>query len=277
MTNPLTTTSIILHLEIQKWAGEVSDKKALKAVADTFNSDTHNDKYKKSLFVTDPLSMIDRCAGRLRNHFYASTYSWLDNGKGRLIPSMDFQGFAIEHSKLKQDFYNEVEQFLAEYEEHKEEAKRKKGDLFNEGEYPTVEQLRTRFEINLTTLPFPNIDDFRITAPEEVIDELQKSMEDSVTRVQHVVSTDIRLRLEERLQMLVKTLKFGKRFSKSLLTELEKLVASAYNLQDTIEKRLYEDLLYVEKNILKYTPETLRNSQNAQDEVIEICNSILSH
>jgi hypothetical protein len=130
MANPLTTTSILLHLEIRKWAGEVSDKKALKAVADKFNSDTHNDKYKKSLFINDPLAMIDRCAGRLRNHFYASTVPWLDGGKGRLIPSLNFQEFAIEHTKLKMEFGNEVHDFIAEYPEHKDLAEDKKGDLY---------------------------------------------------------------------------------------------------------------------------------------------------
>jgi hypothetical protein len=277
MSNPLVTTSILLHLEIRKWAGEVSDKKALKAVADKFNSDTHNDKYKKSLFVDDPLALIDRCAGRLRNHFYACTVPWLDGGKGRLIPSLGFQEFAVQHSQIKQEFYQEVEIFLANYEDHKELAEEKKGDMFNVGEYPTVAQLRTRFEINLTTLPFPNVDDFRITAPQAVIDDLETSVRESVARVQDVVSRELKVRFKERLAMLVKTLTVGKRFNASLLSELANVIHMAQNLEETISDSLISDMATIEIRVLQYTPDQLRNSVTLQDEVVEICNEVLSH
>lgn len=277
MENPLTSTSILLHLEIRKWAGEVSDKKALKAVADTFNSDTHNDKYKKSLFVSDPLAMIDRCAGRLRNHFYACTVPWLDGGKGRLIPSLSFQDFAKQHTKLKMEFDNEVQTFIQEYPDHKEEAKDKKGDLYREGEYPTKQQLQDRFEINLTTLPFPNVDDFRINAPEAVITELKTSMLQSVERVQSVVSADLQSRFAERLRMLVKTLTVGKRFNKSLLTELATIIKMGHNLKDTISEDLWKNMYAVSQVVGKYSPEQIRNSATVQEEIVEVCDSALAN
>lgn len=276
MENPLTTTSIILHLEIRKWGGEVTDKKALKAVSDAFKSDTHNDKYTKSLFVTDPLSLINRCAGRLRNHFYAMTVPWLDNGKGRLIPSMSFQEFALKHTEIKQQFYQEVEAFLTNYEDHKDQAKAHKGDLYNEGEYPTVAQLRTLFEINLTTLPFPDVNDFRVTAPEAVIAELETSIGESIKRVETVVSGELEERFKERLRMLVKTLTVGKRFNKSLLTELRGVIDMTYNLQDTVTEDLLKNMAVVEKNILIYSAEELRNSESRQEVAIEVCTSILA-
>ena len=274
--NPLTTTSILLHLEIRKWAGEVSDKKALQAVADTFKSDTHNDKYKKSLFVTDPLSLIDRCAGRLRNHFYYSTVPWLDGGKGRLIPSMSFQDFAKEHAMLKHNFYQEVEQFITDYPDHKEKAEELKGELYNAAEYPSIDHLRGRFEINLTTLPFPNIDDFRITAPEEVMEELRTSMEESVSRVEGVVSKELKDRFHVRMQMLVKTLNVGKRFNGSLLTELGGVIDMGVNLKETISDELFTDMKQIKREVLKYDPEALRNSESAQEDVIKKCMDVLS-
>ena len=275
MPNPLTTTSILLDLEIRKWAGEVADKKALQAVADKFNSDTHNDKYKKSLFVTSPLAVVDRNAGRVRNHFYSCTVPWLDGGKGRLIPSMNFQEFASKHSKLKHEFYQSVEEFIQEYPDHQDLARQKKGDLYQENEYPSIDQLRRRFEISLSTLPFPNIDDYRVDAPQAVIDELQTSMRESVERVQLTVSRELRDRFNTRLQMLRKTLMVGQRFATSLLTELDNVISMGKNLHETITPLLYTEMLHVEKHILKYDAEMLRNSESAQADVIGICNAIL--
>jgi hypothetical protein len=275
MPNPLTTTGIILNLSLRKWAGEVSDKTALQAVADTFKSDTHNDKYKKSLFVNDPLSMVDRCAGRLRNHFYARTLSWLDGGQGRLIPSKSFRDFANEHTPLKMQFYQEVDTFIDAYPDHQALAKERKGDLYHEGEYPSVEDLRTRFEVKLITLPFPDVEDFRVDAAEDVIEELQISMKESAEHVQHVLSDELKLRLAKRLQMLHKTLLVGKRFNKSLLTEIQDLVSMSDNLRDSVEANLRDKFIQVKKEILIWTPEQIRNSETVQNDLTHICYDII--
>ena len=275
MTNPLLNSSILLHIEIRKWAGEVTDKKALQIVAAKTGSDTHNDKYKKSLFVTDALAQIDCCAGRVRNHFYYCTTPWLDGGKGRLIDSLGFQEFAVKHKKLKMDFYKAVEEFTDTYEDHKAEAKAKKGEMFIEAEYPKLADLHKRFDIVLNTLPFPNTKDIRLDAPAEIIAELESSMADSISRITSVVSEQLAGRFHERLRMLIKTLKVGKRFNTSLLTELEKVIRMATNMKDAIDPALLAHMNTIETQVLVYNPEQIRNSQQVQDDLIEICEGVL--
>ena len=221
--------------------------------------------------------MIDRCAGRIRNHFYSCTVPWLDGGKGRLIPSLNFQDFAKEHTKLKMEFDNEVHNFLTAYPDHKDLAKEKKGDLYQASEYPTVAQLQDRFTISLITLPFPNIDDFRITAPEAVINDLKASMQQSVKRVESVVTGELESRFAKRLEMLRKTLTVGKRFNKSLLEELAGVFSMAVNLKDTVSERLLENMVIVNGNILKYTPEQIRNSVSIQEEMVITCDEVLQN
>ena len=275
MTNPLLNSSILLHIEIRKWSGEVADKKALQIVAAKTGSDTHNDKYKKSLFVTDALAEIDCCAGRIRNHFYYESVPWLDGGKGRLIPSLSFQEFAVKHKKLKIDFYKAVEYFIENYEDHVEEAKDKKGQMFIEAEYPKLEDLSKRFDIILNTLPFPNTKDIRLDAPAEIIAELESSMAESISRVESVVSGQLEERFQKRIRMLVKTLKVGKRFNVSLLTELEKVIQMAANIKEAIDPDLLNNMNTVEKCVLIYSPDEIRNSISIQDELIEICEGVL--
>jgi hypothetical protein len=273
--NPLANTSIILSLEIRKWAGEVSDTKALAAVAKAFNSDTHQDKYKKSLFVTDALALVDRCAGRIRNHFYYESVPWLDGGKGRLIPSRNFQAFALNHKKHVVDFETEVEKFLAEYEDHKAAAKEKKGDLFIEAEYPDTGELRERFGVTLGTLPFPTTEDIRLDAPSDVIEELTQGMNDSIARVGKVVNDQLQGRFKERLSMLIRTLRVGKRFNKSLLTELEFVINMAFNMDETLTDELKANMTLVKEKVLCFDHEQLRNSESTQEKVIEICERCL--
>ena len=276
MKNPLTTTGIILNLNIRKWSGEVSDRKALQAVADHFKSDTHNDKYRKSLFVNDPLSLVDRIAGRLRNHYYAKTSPWMPDGQGRLIPSQGFQEYSQGYSPMKMEFYQEVDKFLDDYPDHVELAKDRKGDLFMASEYPAAEIVRSKFEIQLTTLPFPDVSDFRIDAPEAVIQELEKSMKESVERVQSIISVELDARLTKRLQMLLKTLTVGKRFSTSLLTELKAILTMGEQLKETVDPVLLNRMEKVNQYILCWSATKLRNSESGQLAVIDVCRSLLA-
>ena len=271
--NPLSTTSILLHLTISKWAGEVTDKSALVVVSKAFSSDTHNDKYKKSLFISDPLSLIDRCAGRIRNHFYHDTMSWLD--QGRLIPSRNFRDFAIAHKKLKNQFYEEVEKFIEAYPEHCELAKQNKGDMYLPHEYPSVEQVRQKFGITLTTLPFPTTKDFRVDAPEQIIEELKLEMENSLISVGTAVDTEIQGRLVTRLNMLLSTLTTGKRFNSSLLEELQFIIDMGNNLATTTSQKTKDVITVIEAHILAFTPEQVRNSQILQDNIVECCRALI--
>jgi hypothetical protein len=275
MTNPLATTSVLLHMTISKWAAEVTDLKALKAVARAFSSDTNDDKYKKALFIGDPLKGIDRCAGRLRNHFYKWTFNWNEAGQGRLMPSMDFREFAGEHKALSSEFFAEVETFLDDYPDHCVTAKELKGDMFLASDYPDVELVRKKFDIQLITLPFPTTTDFRVEAPEAIITDLKDQINQSIEAVNGTVDMEVNMRLRVRIEMLLKTLRVGKRFNKSLLSELDFLCSMAENIKATLTPDTLLRIQVIRKNILVCDSEQIRNSQSLQDSLINICGKLL--
>ena len=275
MTNPLVESSILLHVEIRQWSGMVTDNNALNAVAKTYAADTHRDKYSKSLFVTDALSDVRLNAGRARTNLYYHTVPWLDNGEGRLIPAERFREFGKAHALIKHAFYKSVEDFLLEYPDHKERARQHKGQLFHEGEYPSVDVLRSLFAINLNVLPFPNVEDVRIKASDELIAELKTSMNASMDAVASVVNNQVRMRFDERISMLENALVNGKRFNKSLLTKLEDVVAFGESLGTTIVPALRNKLDVTRQHILPLDGAKLRNSQQLQLDVVTLCRSLL--
>lgn len=275
MSNPLAQLSLLLNLKIRKWAGEVSDKKALGAVAKAFGGDTHRDKYRKSLFVTNPLEAIDKCAGRIRLNFYKWTLAWLDSGNGRLVSSMDYRDFAVEHRGLVNEFEKEVDQFILDYPDHQAVAKERKGDLYNEHEYPPQSELRDRFAIELTTLPFPDNADFRVSAPESIIDELNRSVDESIDAVVHNVEADIRGRVSERVGMLRDGLASGKRWAKTLFEELDFVVGMGLHMQEILPKKLGKDLAFIQEHITSADPAKLRHSEEGKATCLKACESVL--
>jgi hypothetical protein len=275
MTNPLSTASVMLHLTISKWAAEVTDLKALKAVARAFSSDTNDDKYKKALFIGDPLKAVDRCGGRLRNHFYRWTFSWNEAGQGRLIPSENFRDFAGEHKELSADFYSEAEIFFDDYQDHCEVAKEHKGDMYNPAEYPPIELVRQKFDIQLITLPFPTTTDFRVEAPEATIADLKDQIDKSIEAVNGTVDAEMNMRINVRIEMLLKTLKVGKRFNKSLLSELGFICDMAHNIRGALSPRTIAKIKAIRNNIVALNPEHIRNDQALQDDLITLCGKLL--
>lgn len=267
MSNPLSELSILLHLKISKWDAEISDQRALAAVAKAFHGNTASDKYRKSLFVDDPLKAVDKCAGRIRNNFYKWTLPWSDGG-GRLVPSLDFRDFAREHAALVGDFDYEVNEFCIEYDEHKDRARRAKGDLYRDDDYPPVDEIRDRFGVSLQTLPFPSVADFRVEAPEEIITDLKQNMDATVIEVTNTVATTVQGRIQERLQKMHDALDSEKRFTKSLWEELRFATDTGRSLKDVIPEKLRGNIDLIEEHILAYTADQVRSSETLKSAIV---------
>lgn len=260
MSNPLAELSILLHLKISQWDAQVSDKRALDAVAAAFKGDTSKDKYRKSLFVNDPLKGVARCASRVRNNFYKWTLPWQDGG-GRLVPSLDFRDFQRQHASLVGDFDFEVNEFLVAYDDHKDMARSHRGDLYCESDYPSVDELQGRFGVALQALPFPSATDFRVEAPEEIIDQLRADVDRTVGEVTALVANNMQDRIQDRLKTLVEALNSEKRFTSNLFDELEFVVNMGRSLRDVLPERQRTTLSQIEDCILKFSPEQVRNSE----------------
>lgn len=274
MSNPLSELSILLHLKISKWDGEVSDQRALAAVAKAFHGNTSSDKYRKSLFIDDPLKAVDKAAGRIRTNFYKWTLPWSDGG-GRLVPSLDFRDFAKEHAGLVSDFDFEVNEFLVAYDEHKDRARSAKGDLYREDDYPTVSELHDRFRVSLQTLPFPSVSDFRIEAPEEIITDLKQNMDATVIEVTHTVAETVQGRIMERLQRMHEAFDADKRFTKSLFEELQFATDTARSLKDVIPQKLQDNVTLIEEHVLAFTPEQVRASETLKLALVKKLSGIM--
>ena len=276
MSNPLARHSLLLNLHISMWQGEVTDRAALAVVAKEFESDVSDDKYKKSLFVGDPLKKIKRSAGRLRLFFYRETLPWLDGGNGRLIPSRSFRDFSIKYHELKQEFYANVDEFLLAYEIYVKQAEKAKNRLFHAGEYPAKDNVRKRFAVTLGALPFPNSADFRIEAPEEVIRELEQSSKEALSRVTETLEVELRDRLREHLQSIHDALAVKSSFRSSTFETAIETTELASNLRDCLNTKFISLVDAMRQDILTLEPEEIRNSEDLRKAVIKECTRLLA-
>ena len=269
MSNPLSELSLLLHLSISQWHAEIQDQRALKAVSRSLKGDTSGDRYTKSLFVGRPLARIEKSAGRVRNHFYKHTLPWLDGG-GRLLPSLDIHNFLKEHKALSADFFYEVDQFLSSYPEEIEHAQRAKGDLFQASEYPSQDVVRGRFDIALQIMPFPASGDFRVEAPEEVIEELRERIATSTNEITTEVATAMQNRVKERLARIHESLSDAKkRFGQSQFDELALVTNMCFNLHRALPDRFMKIVKVVDDEVVTANCEMIRHSDSYRAQVLK--------
>lgn len=271
----LSERALILCLSISKWSGQVTDADPLTAIGKKYKADTSRDRYIKNLFSGDALAEINLHAGRARNHFYHKTLPWLDGGGGRLIPGEMFYDFLKVHKEHKLGFDTGVDEFARNYEDLVEQAKESKGDLFVSSQYPSSETIRQKFEITLTSLPFPEQGDFRLDAPQEQLNELEDELKGTLVRINDTVSGDISVRLQDRLVKIRNNILEDKRFTKSHLDDLEFLRKLTDDLGTAPATSVRDAIADIQVGILKYTPEQIRNNEQLRATIVELCDKTI--
>ena len=267
MENPLTRKTLLLSLHISHWSGEVTDRKALSAVAKSFKGDTRRDRYTKSLFVSDVLQHIATLASRLRVHFYRHTLPWLAQGNGRIIAGVDFREFSLEHKRLRMEFDNAVDDFVTHYKEHCEEAKANKGDLYNPKEYPPQEKVREKFQVSLVALPFPDTNDIRLDIPREAYEELTASMEETLSTIGSTMSKDILERLQKHIHVFVTALTSGKRIRIATQRNVIEACELGMKFENALPLRTQSVLTQAQQLAEAFPIEELRHSESARNQV----------
>jgi len=97
------------------------------------------------------------------------TYDW--SGTQQYLPSVDMPKFMGEYHAHEKAFNDMVEDFEQMYDSIVSDMAFKQGDMFNRNDYPTKEQVRSKFSIELFVNNVP-MNDFRCAIAEDIADDL---------------------------------------------------------------------------------------------------------
>ena len=166
--------ALVVNLSISMWAGHKLDKAKTSEVNHNANAASDASRVNKHLVSKTSMADIVRCAGALRQYVYRATLPWGDNGD-RLIGASGYMAFVDEFAKLKQQFDEAVEDFIAvRYPAEKARAQFRMGDMFVPEDYPEPETLRRKFAVILDVHGVPSATDLRAQLREEDIQHLRR-------------------------------------------------------------------------------------------------------
>jgi hypothetical protein len=264
---------LCINLNISCWEARRQDKKVNQEVAKAHSTALGVGRYHKDLLPdAEEHKAIIKIRNAWRVWHYNQTLSWDDNG-ARVIRSAAFLDYAAGYRGFKDLFEAACAAFYVAYPTLVAEAEFKLNTLFDVTDYPPIESVRNKFNVQMVTYTLPNAEDFRIIEgiPPEEAERLQaeavaninaqvtQAVKDLWTRLHTVVTN-----MQERLKVGDdgKALKFHDTLVENMRDLLDRV--PALNLTGDPEITTMTNAM---RELVAYDANTLREDFSVRSEV----------
>lgn len=160
------------NLEVRMWLGTVQDDQLSDEVTESKQAERGSAKVVKNLLAScNEHSMVKRYRSFAYNWFKQTTYPYA--GSYGLLPNYEAPKVWTQfEDEIKPGYGNVVGPFLLAYADLRSNyAFKMQGQMYNAADYPSVDEVRDKFSINLFIQPVPHSDfSQKITA--EIADQL---------------------------------------------------------------------------------------------------------
>lgn len=275
MTMMLNDRALLVSLSISQWAARKLDKKATKEVADINRASTSAGRYNKSLLpLNDLLANVHQKTGVIREKFAKNTLPWGIDGT-RILPSANYLTFMQDFRKEKGEWQSLVQNFLDNYEDLVDEAKRWLGDLYDEKDYPARDKIVEKFNMDMAILPVPT-NDFRVELSSDELSRLQEEMEGRMATVQQEAMMDAWGRLYKHVQHIAEKLADPKGiFRDSMVENAQETCDLLTRLNIADDPNLEAMRREVEAKLISHHPDSLRNDPDLRQDTAEEARKIM--
>lgn len=273
----LETKAMTVNLRIGFWQGHRHDRAATAEVNQRNGAASDASRVNKHIIPKEVLDPISSAASAARNHFYAKTLPWRDNGD-RLLPRALFTDFVAEHESLNETFKHEVDSFLTDkYISAYDQASFRMGDLFDPDDYPPPSQLRHKFYMELDFDIITSAADFRVALGREHEDRVRASMEQAADMRLKGAMREVWQRMFDKVSYLAERMaNSDAKFRKSTLENIEELVdvLPGINLVDDPDiERIRKD---IKVTLTGLDPRMIREDITLRAQVAEDAQKILA-
>ena len=283
----LATSSMLVSVDVNVWTATKQDRGISDEVTTMKKAELGTAKVTKYLFAKNPKHhRIVKLRQLILKWLRHSTYRW--NNAQDLLPTVDLEKFKAEYDKYESEFNTAVEDFLENYQTLVSDEAFKQGDMFDKNDYPSVEELRHKFNIRLFVAEVPS-HDFRCQVSQDTADDLkaeyQQQANDIVDKVlakQKVRIVDFLSRLSSNIDEDKKVDENGnttykkKPIKEKLVNEIKDWVKTTKDFNPSNDINLSNVANDIEKVMSGVSTDLLRDSDSTRAEVKQGIDDILS-
>lgn len=256
----LNDRAMLISLTISQWGNRKLDHKATEKVDSDFSTSGRVGKYSKRLLPhAESLNDVYAKSANLRRVFYENTMPWSIDGV-MILPSEHYLSFSQTLSTLIDEWNNAVSVFLAEYNQLLQRADEHLGQLYNVEDYPSLDDMRKKFNIDVQVIPVPETD-FRCGLDKTDKDALEARLAESIKENAAKGTAVLWTRLHDRVSRIHERLiQPDAIFHTSLISKTEELCDLIGVLNIEKDANLIEAVKVVKDTLIK-DPVELRNDQ----------------
>lgn len=263
--NSIQTRAMLAALHISKWGATRTDKKVTEDVASRNRISSKRAGYYRKHAIdpeTPSLTAVTNAVTSLRRRHYYWTLPWGEDG-ARILPAANFDKYSADMRLLRAEFDRCAADFIAEYPTLAQRAKSELGALFDPSDYPS--DIASKFNVEVSIMPLPDAQDFRVDLPEDAIDEIRSNITRELEKTTGDAMRDVYSRLFDQVHKIVTSFADPKGKINSItinnLKELLDLIPSLNFVDDQMieQFRKRAEALIVDADVIREMPERRRD------------------
>lgn len=265
----ISSSAMLVELNISVWTGRKYDKQVSREVDVAKQAQTRAGNYNKILFADEPkFSAISKFAGNARTFHYHATMPWSDSGLRLLTTAMYFD-YAKQISAHEQEFYQLVEECINDWDAMINRARVKLGALFDANDYPSADEVRSKFRFSVKYAPVPEVGDFRVNVGNEAQEVLRQSYANYYQQNLEQAYADVWERTYEALKNMSTKLSGEHKqiFRNTLVTNVTEMIDLLDKFNITGDARMKQAKERMKDALFGVTPDGLREDDDLRQEV----------
>jgi hypothetical protein len=270
-------------MNISVWTANKLDKSATEKVVSDNAAVQNAAQVRKNLMAGTTLrkDIADYAAG-CRLWHNTRTLPWADKG-ARLLSTSLFLDYKSEANVRRDTFNKMVDNFILQYPSLVQTANNYLGTLFNPEDYPSVDEVQSKFGFRLVFSPVPEAGDFRLQVAEQDLNDLREQYEVNFNDRLAEAMREPWDRLHKLLTGMSEKLtdedgedESKKRYHDTLITNAQSLCSMLTHLNVTKDPKLEQarrdlelTMLGADIDAIKESPEVRKGIKNKLDAILK--------
>ena len=280
----IDTCAMLVEFNASVWTARKLDKTTTNEVVASKNAGAKDAaRVNKHLLAgRTELDIIQQAVGRARQFVYDNTAPWSDSGL-RLLPTINFMKFTERMNDFEEEMEALVKAFVVIYPTLITAQALALGDMFKRDDYPTANEMMTKFSFRVNYMPVPSSGDFRVDVGNQAQAELKARLESLTQERIDSAMADVRERLSTHLKRMSDRLTTDyvggeakqRRFHDTLVDGALELCDLTKALNVTNDVALETARSQLEQLLVGVTPTDLRKNEAIRQDVKRNVDAIL--
>lgn len=283
-TYNLSTCAMLVEFNASVWTARKLDRSTTDEVVSNKNAASKDAaRVNKNLLAgRTELDVVQQAVSKVRQFVYDNTLPWSDSGL-RLLPTINFMKFTERMNAFEEEIEGLVKDFVAIYPTLITAQAMALGDMFKRDDYPTANDVVSKFSFRVNYMPVPASGDLRVDVGNAAQDELRKKLDALTQERVDSAMADVRARLVEHMKRMSDRLTTdyvagepkGRRFHDSLVDGALELCDLTKALNVVGDAALEGARKELEQLLVGVTPNDLRKNEAVREDTKKAVDALL--